>query len=60
MRDHLIGKDEKKSTRHKTDKIKPIEVSIMKQKRTKTPFKCAHYGCYGHTKAACAEPISKK
>ena len=60
VRAHLIGKDAKKSTRHKTDKMKPTEVTITRQKRTKTTSKCANCGCYGHTKAACAEPLMKK
>ena len=60
VRAHLIGKDEKKSTRHKTNKMKPTEVSITKHKRPKTTSKCANCGCYGHTKTACAEPLMKK
>ena len=50
-----MGKDEKKSERHITDKVKPLTASI-KQSTAKKARKCGNCGLIGHTRVDCVQP----
>ena len=55
VRAHLMGKDEKKSEKNSTDKVKPLTASI-KQSTAKKARKCGNCGLICHTRVDCVQP----
>jgi len=61
IRDHLMAKDTKHEDRHKSEKLKPSDKPVAKQRKTQTKgtIPCTNCGTCDHTKTECAEPIKQ-